>query len=177
MEATQKGPIWVEPYQDNWGLGWITTMTYPIYDAQSTLIGVLALDFKLENFNTNKKKSADILKYLSARNEKININCDLNDVDECKLNFIRKKPCIFQIECSNVYSSIYNNTCKQFEYMYKPFFNESIEKLTNYSACCQECKLSKEDKTYLTYIYICPILIIVIGPFCSSETGVPDLCD
>lgn len=161
MEITQKGPIWVEPYQDSWGLSWITTTTYPIYDDQSTLLGVLALDFKLESFNVNKTKTKEILKYLSARNEKINIDCNKNEYDECKLNFIRKKPCDFHYECSTTYPSIYNNTCEHFEY--EPFFNESIVKLSTYSECCQECILSEEDKTYLKYIYICIALIIVLG--------------
>lgn len=159
MEITQKGPIWVEPYKDGWGLGWITTMTYPIYDTHSTLLGVLALDFKLDNFNINKKNTSDILKYLSGRNEKINLDCEEYEDDECKLNFIRKKPCSLQIQCNYNYNSIYNNTCKQFKF--KPFFKG--EKLGNYSECCQECILSKDDTAYLTYIYISLAFMILIS--------------
>ena len=42
-------PVWVEPYDDAFGLGVVTTVSQPVYDSQSKLIAVIGIDVSVAN--------------------------------------------------------------------------------------------------------------------------------
>ena len=42
-------PVWVEPYDDAFGLGNVTTVSQPVYDSQSKLIAVIGIDVSVAN--------------------------------------------------------------------------------------------------------------------------------
>lgn len=43
-------PVWTEPYEDAFGLGWLVTVSMPIYyyeEGERTILGVMGLDVSL----------------------------------------------------------------------------------------------------------------------------------
>jgi len=46
-------PVWSSVYQDATGLGLVTTIAMPVYDAANTLIGVIGMDLTLDEINEN----------------------------------------------------------------------------------------------------------------------------
>lgn len=85
--------IWTEPYIDASGLGWITTVAYPVYDRSVNppfLLGVVAADMVMSDLQKLGQNANDTLNYLIMRSQK----CSANLLTECHLQFLRGSyPC------------------------------------------------------------------------------------
>ena len=159
--SNQKGPIWSEPYFDQVGLGWITTLTFPLYTQMGTLIGVLGVDFKLEAFtnNTNQQDKDWLAKYLSSRNGNNYANCseEENLHNPCFLNVIRKDKCSYSADqegCMNTENANkwLSDECESFNPT-QIFYGTTEKTNPEFSDCCEPCLvINKQDYTYFYYI-------------------------
>lgn len=85
--------IWTEPYIDAAGLGWVTTVAYPVYNRSVNppfLLGVVAADMVMSDIQKLGQTANDTLNYLIMRSQK----CSANLLTECNLQFLRgNHPC------------------------------------------------------------------------------------
>jgi len=97
---TRTSCIWTEPYIDALGLGWVTTVAYPIYDKSVIppfLIAVAAMDLLESDLKQFGDNSEEVLSELILRSEK----CTLNLISECQLESLRGR-----FKCNST-----NDTC------------------------------------------------------------------
>jgi hypothetical protein len=158
-QSIQKGPIWSEPYLDELGLGWITTLTFPVYSSKK-LLGVLGVDFKIETFDYLKKEGYNLLSFLLARNENILQNCSEQTKinDPCNLEAKRSLKCSernFSIyfECSTPEYEEIDEICNNFT-ANQIFYGSAKKRKPDFSECCEPCSLANDAKDYTEFYYI-----------------------
>lgn len=162
-QSMKTGPIWSEPYFDTLGLGWITSLTFPLYH-EKALIGVLGADFQMEALYSNysiQDENGWSEKYLLNRSQKKPENCTREKQyfnDSCFLNFFRKDKCNYLLDqqvCTNKeqIDGWHLEKCDENFTSNQVFFGNNQKKKENFPSCCDPCPvIIKQDYTYLYYI-------------------------
>ncbi|KAJ1551442.1 hypothetical protein HK096_011012 [Nowakowskiella sp. JEL0078] len=85
LGTANRNVIWTTPYEDDFGLGLVTTAAQPVYDDQKILIGVAASDILVSDL----QKSLD---YQVVFNELItqSSGCRNQSLTTCQLQFLRQ---------------------------------------------------------------------------------------
>lgn len=160
IHVKQSGPVWSEPYFDEYGLGWVITLSYAIHDQNDFFIGVLSIDFLYESL-ISLDPSINLTKILSAA--KRNITCDNQDPNDCKLEKLRTHKCnkdFFEMNCNQNDLKIVQ--CESLKNV-QPFFEDTLEKQEgNLKVCCQNCNPIIENSN-LTMGMLMLILFLVFG--------------
>ena len=152
--------VWTEPYIDASGLGWITTVAYPVYDRSVNppfLLGVVAADMVMSDLQKLSQNANDTLNYLIMRSQK----CSANLLTECNLQFLRGS---YQCNSTNLSCPVATDIqlCATFQ---GAAFMQGSNHLTSVSieACCgaQPTQPTCQDGDECCGQQICPTKIIV----------------
>eukprot|EP00210_Caulerpa_lentillifera_P007409 g7080.t1 len=110
-------PIWINPYEDDGGLGLITTVAKPVYsrgtsDLDGIFLGVVGYDVHLRDLEMPGFPYKDVLLEIIDRSR----TCDLTPQTHCQLQVQRnahanRAVCADNISSSNRTSNNIDNTC------------------------------------------------------------------